>query len=88
MLTPVCGNHHGKSHYLSVKLRQEPIYQMNAQSEQLNRKKYAALPWSVVLLTANVVGAVIYVVAASHGGWVIPQERAAGVHSVTGEPIV
>jgi hypothetical protein len=61
---------------------------MNAHSEQLDRKKYAALPWSVVLLTANVVGAVIYVVAASRGGWVIPQERAAGVHSVTGEPIV
>jgi len=29
----------------------------------------------------------IYVVAASHG-WVIPRERAAGLDSVTGEPLV
>lgn len=61
---------------------------MNAHPEQLNRKKHAAQRWSVVLLTANVVGALIYVVAASDGGWVIPQERAAGLHSVTGEPYV
>ncbi len=60
---------------------------MNANSEQLNRKNVATQRWSVVLLTANIVGAVVYVVAASHG-WVIPQERAAGLHSVTGEPFI
>jgi hypothetical protein len=61
--------------------------QMNALSEQLNRKDVATQRWSMALLTANVVGAVIYVLVASHG-WVIPQERAAGLHSVTGEPFV
>ena len=60
---------------------------MNALSEQLNRKDVATQRWSMALLTANVVGAVIYVLVASHG-WVIPQERAAGLHSVTGEPFV
>ena len=61
---------------------------MHAHSEQLKGKNHATLGWGVVLLTANIVGAVIYVVAASHGGWVIPQERAMGLHSVTGEPLV
>ena len=60
---------------------------MNANSEQLNRKNVATQRWSVILLTANIVGAVVYVVATSHG-WVIPQERAAGLHSVTGEPFI
>jgi hypothetical protein len=61
--------------------------QMNALSEQLNRKNVATQRWSIALLAANVVGAVIYVLAASHG-WVIPRERAAGLHSVTGEPYI
>lgn len=60
---------------------------MTAHPEQLNGKNLATQRWSVVLLTANVVGAVIYVVAASRG-WVITQERAAGLRSVTGEPFV
>lgn len=41
--------------------------------------------WSLVLFSVNVVGAVTYVIAASHS-WVIPQER--GLHSTTGEPFV
>ena len=64
-----------------------PLLAMNAHSEELNRENVATQRWSIVLLTVNVVGAVIYVLAASHG-WVIPQERAAGLHSVTAEPYV
>jgi len=60
---------------------------MHTHSEQLNPKNLAAQRWSVVLLAFNFIGAVIYVVAASHG-WAIPQEREAGLHSVTGEPYV
>jgi len=60
---------------------------MNTHSGQLNRKNLATQRWSVALLATNVIGAVIYVVAASHG-WVIPQERAAGLRSVTGEPYI
>jgi len=60
---------------------------MNEHSEQLNRNNVVTHRWSIALLTANVVGAVIYVFAASHG-WTIPQERAAGLHSVTGEPLI
>ena len=60
---------------------------MNAYSQRLNRRNVPTQRWSLALLTANVVGAVVYVVAASHG-WVIPQERTAGLHSVTGEPLV
>lgn len=56
-------------------------------SEQLNRSILAGQRWSVVLLVLNFIGAVVYVVAASNG-WVIPQERALGLHSVTGEPYV
>jgi len=54
--------------------------------ERLNRD-LAAQRWSIFLLVCNFVGAVIYVAAASHG-WGIPQERVAGIHSVTGEPYV
>lgn len=39
------------------------------------------------LFIANVVGAVVYVIRAMPS-WAIPQERAAGVYSVTGEPFV
>jgi hypothetical protein len=56
-------------------------------SEQLNRTKLASQRWSVVLLVLNLIGAVVYVVAASNG-WVIPRERELGLHSVTGEPVV
>jgi hypothetical protein len=56
-------------------------------SEQLNRRKLAAQRWSIVLLVLNFIGAVVYVVRASNG-WVIPQERALGLHSVTGEPYI
>ena len=59
---------------------------MNVHSEQLNRKN-VAMRWSAALLTANVIGAVIYLIMASYS-WAIPQERAAGVHSVTGEPFI
>ncbi|MGC2477553.1 MAG: hypothetical protein WA485_24665 [Candidatus Sulfotelmatobacter sp.] len=41
--------------------------------------------WGAVLLLFNLIGAIIYVWAASHG-WVLPQER--GLHSVTGEPYI
>ncbi len=37
------------------------------------------------LLVANIIGAVIYVLWASHS-WVIPRER--GLHAATGEPFV
>jgi len=60
---------------------------MNPHPEQLNRTNLLTQRWSVLLLAANIVGTVIYLVAASHG-WVIPQEREAGLHSVTGEPYV
>ena len=60
---------------------------MHTYSEQLKRKSLSAQRWSVVLLVLNFIGAVIYVIAASHG-WVIPQEREAGLHSVTGEPYI
>ena len=41
--------------------------------------------WNLVLLTVNILGAIIYVLAASHG-WVIPQEH--GAVPVSGEPFV
>jgi hypothetical protein len=56
-------------------------------SEQFNSRTLATQRWSVVLLVLNFIGAVIYVVRASKG-WVIPQERELGLHSVTGEPYV
>ncbi|HTF67440.1 MAG TPA: hypothetical protein VK638_32650 [Edaphobacter sp.] len=43
---------------------------------------------SIALLAANVIGAILYVVAASRGGWAIPEERAAGIYTTTGEPFV
>ena len=60
---------------------------MHTHIDQLNRKSLAARGWSLVLLALNCFGAVIYVVGASHA-WAIPQEREAGLHSVTGEPFV
>lgn len=40
------------------------------------------------LLMSNLFGAVLYVFAASRGGWAIPAERAAGINTTTGEPLV
>src|SRR5689334_14775934 len=61
--------------------------EMPVHSEQLNPKNLLAQRWSIVLLAFNFIGAIIYVVAASLS-WVIPQEREAGLHSMTGEPFV
>src|ERR1700726_1432009 len=65
-------NHRGKSRCFIVKCSEEnSIQQMHTYSEQLKRKSLSAQRWSVVLLALNSIGAVIYVIAASHG-WVIP----------------
>jgi hypothetical protein len=53
---------------------------------QLTRVSFIAQ--SIALLAANVIGAILYVVAASRGGWAIPEERAAGIYTTTGEPFV
>jgi hypothetical protein len=39
------------------------------------------------MLLANVVGVAFYLWGASHG-WTDPVERAAGIHSVAGEPLI
>ena len=44
-------------------------------------------PVSAVLAAANLVGVALYVWRASYG-WVIPEERAAGINSVTAEPFI
>jgi hypothetical protein len=67
--------------------RWKPLHDMHMHSEQLNCRNLAARRWTVVLLVLNFIGAVVYVVAGSNG-WVIPQERELGLHSVTGEPYV
>jgi hypothetical protein len=53
---------------------------------QPKRMSVGAQP--IALLVANVVGAILYVFAASRGGWAIPAERAAGIFTTTGEPFV
>jgi hypothetical protein len=53
---------------------------------QLPRISFSAP--SIVLLLLNVVGSIFYVVAASRGGWAIPEERAAGIQTTTGEPFI
>jgi hypothetical protein len=53
---------------------------------QIIRKSFIAQ--SNTLLVANVFGAMLYVFAASRGGWAIPEERAMGIHTTTGEPLV
>jgi hypothetical protein len=65
----------------------EAITRNATPSEQPNRMLLTAQRWSIVLLLLNFIGAVVYVVRASNG-WVIPQERAQGMHSVTGEPYI
>jgi hypothetical protein len=51
----------------------------------------ARAPWlsrtNTALLILNLVGAFLYLWWASHA-WAIPQERAMGIHSITGEPFV
>jgi hypothetical protein len=42
---------------------------------------------SRVLFAANIVGVVLYDVLASRA-WAIPEERAAGIYAVTGEPFI
>lgn len=42
---------------------------------------------SLALTAANVLGAIGYLAAASHS-WAIPEERAAGIQSITGEPYI
>jgi hypothetical protein len=42
---------------------------------------------NVTLLILNAFGCITYVVRASPS-WAIPQERALGIHSITGEPFV
>jgi hypothetical protein len=53
---------------------------------QLAKKSFSAQ--STALLGLNVVGAILYVVAASRGGWAISQERAVRIHTTTGEPFI
>lgn len=43
---------------------------------------------SVVLLMLNVSGAIGYDIAASRGGWKIPEEFATGINVTTGEPFI
>lgn len=40
-----------------------------------------------MILVANVLGVLVYLWGAQHA-WVIPQEAANGMHSITGEPFV
>jgi hypothetical protein len=44
--------------------------------------------WPIVLLALNAIGASVYVLLASRGGWVIRQECEAGINTTTGEPFV
>jgi hypothetical protein len=53
---------------------------------QLAKRSFNAQ--SMALLGLNLVGATLYVFAASRGGWAISQERAAGIHTTTGEPFI
>jgi hypothetical protein len=48
-------------------------------------KHYSARRLSLALFIVNLIGAIVYVGAASPS-WAIPQER--GLHSTTGEPFV
>ena len=42
---------------------------------------------SVAIFVANVLGIAVYLLGARHA-WVIPAEKANGIHSITGEPFV
>jgi hypothetical protein len=50
-------------------------------------KHFSVFRLSLALLIVNAIGAIAYV-RAVQPSWVIPEERAAGIHSVTGEPFV
>jgi len=56
-------------------------------SAQSYKHDAKARSWGPLLFTINFVGAAGYVVAASKA-WVPAQERAVGLHSVTGEPFI
>lgn len=50
--------------------------------------KMTGVGQSVGFLIANIDGTVLYVFAASRGGWAISEERAAGINVTTGEPFI
>jgi hypothetical protein len=51
------------------------------------KMSFMAQPIPLALLLLNVIGAFAYLIRASRA-WAIPQEREAGIHSITGEPFV
>jgi hypothetical protein len=51
------------------------------------KMSFMAQPIPLALLLVNVIGAIAYLARAS-SAWAIPQEREAGIHSITGEPFV
>jgi hypothetical protein len=51
------------------------------------KMSFMAQPIPLALLLLNVIGALAYLIRASTA-WAIPQEREAGIHSITGEPFV
>lgn len=53
----------------------------------LDRKLILGRGASGMILLANVLGALVYLWGARHA-WIIPEESANGVHSMTGEPFV
>jgi hypothetical protein len=50
-------------------------------------KYFSVRRLSLALLIVNVIGAIVYIRVASPS-WAIPEERAQGIHTVTGEPFV
>lgn len=52
-----------------------------------NRNILLAHRPSLMVLVTNVLGALLYLWGARHA-WIIPEEAANGIHSVTGEPFV
>jgi hypothetical protein len=51
------------------------------------KMSFMAQPIPLALLLLNVIGALAYLIRFSRA-WAIPQEREAGIHSITGEPFV
>lgn len=51
------------------------------------KMSFMAQPVSLALLLLNVIGALAYLIRASSPR-MLPQEREAGIHSITGEPFV
>jgi hypothetical protein len=56
---------------------------MNGATEQATESNFAGKRWNVALITINVIGAVMYVFASSHG-WVDPRTP----DVATGEPFI